>query len=412
MWGTLLSIANAGLGKPTVFLVLILSTTLGFIPATIDQQVVNRISFSERSDGLGTVLRIHLNATDVTFSAPIHHKDGTIEITILKSRIDSNCVLDSPLSPISSYRVDQKGENVSIQLKRAGTAVIASAYRDKNSNDLLVSLAANPSRETNQGPHVSARKATKPTGQPTAIANSNRWKLDTIVIDPGHGGKDSGALSGSGLKEKDVVLSVALKVGDYVKSKLNVNVVYTRNGDEFISLANRGHLANQAEGKLFVSIHANSARDPNAHGTETFFLGLHKTEAAKRVMDRENEVIRFEDDVTQYEDIETRLAVMKTLTQSAFMRQSQFLADLIEDQFENRVGRKNRGVKQAGFYVLYGASMPAVLIELGFLTNNNEASFMESSDGQEYLASAIFRAIRDFKLEHDKGLQFPSVSAK
>ncbi|MDE2996637.1 MAG: N-acetylmuramoyl-L-alanine amidase, partial [Bacteroidota bacterium] len=160
----------------------------------------------------------------------------------------------------------------------------------------------------------------------------------------------------------------------------------------------------QAGGKLFVSIHANSAPDRRAKGTETFFLGLHKTDAARRVMERENEVIFLEEDASAYEEYDARNAVLQTLTQSAYMRQSQALAEGIEDQFENRAGRSSRGVKQAGFYVLYGASMPSVLVELGFLSHPGEAAFMRSEDGQAYLASAIFRAIRTYKSEYDQGL--------
>jgi len=180
--------------------------------------------------------------------------------------------------------------------------------------------------------------------------------------------------------------------------------VYTRQDDRFLTLEGRGHLANQSGGKLFVSIHANSAADRRAKGTETFFLGLHKTDAARRVMERENDVVRLEEDASAYQQYDAMNSVMQTLTQSAYMRQSQALAESIEDQFENRAGRKSRGVKQAGFYVLYGASMPAVLVELGFLSNPGEAAFMSSNEGQAYLASAIFRAIRQYKSDYDEGL--------
>lgn len=137
---------------------------------------------------------------------------------------------------------------------------------------------------------------------------------------------------------------------------------------------------------------------------ETYFLGLHKSDAARQVMERENEVIRLEADASAYYEYNAMTSVMQTLAQSAYMRQSQALAEAIEDQFENRVGRRSRGVKQAGFYVLYGASMPSVLIELGFLSHPGEAAYMRSDDGQTYLASAIFRAIRQFKSEYDQGL--------
>ena len=181
-------------------------------------------------------------------------------------------------------------------------------------------------------------------------------------------------------------------------------MVYTRENDRFISLEGRGHIANKAGGKLFVSIHANAAANRRARGTETYFLGLHKTAAARKVMKRENEVIHLEADDSAYLEYANMTSVIQTLAQSAYMRQSQALAEAIEDQFKNRAGRQSRGVKQAGFYVLYGASMPAVLVELGFLSHPGEAAFMRSEDGQAYLASAIFRAIRRYKSEYDQGL--------
>jgi len=229
------------------------------------------------------------------------------------------------------------------------------------------------------------------------------------VIDAGHGGRDSGAVARDGTREKDIVLNVALKLGQYLRENLGLNVIYTRQDDRFIPLEGRGHIANEAGGKLFVSIHANSAPDRRAKGTETFFLGMHKTDAAQRVMQRENEVIQFEENIDTYARYDANNSVMQTLAQSAYMRQSQSLAEAIEDQFENRAGRNSRGVKQAGFYVLYGASMPAVLVELGFLSNPSEAAFMKSDDGQAYLASAIFRAIRDYKYQYDRGLHLTST---
>ena len=285
-----------------------------------------------------------------------------------------------------------------IKLTLSNSSITATAYRDQASNDILIFVAL----QNEVAPKL-------PTTDPTSGA---RWTLDTIVIDAGHGGKDLGAVASNGLREKDIVLDVALKLGSYLKENLGVNVVFTRDSDEFISLQGRGHLANQVGGKLFVSIHANAAPDRSARGTETYFLGLHKSDAAKRVMDRENEVIQFEDDPTTYERMDSRIAVMHTLAQSAYMRQSQFLADLVENQFEERVGRKSRGVKQAGFYVLYGASMPAILVELGFISNSAEASFMASPDGQSYLASAIYRSIVAYKSEYDKGLLLPSNGDK
>jgi N-acetylmuramoyl-L-alanine amidase len=231
-----------------------------------------------------------------------------------------------------------------------------------------------------------------------------RWRLDTVVIDAGHGGHDAGAIGPGGLREKDVVLQVALRVGRYLEALLGVNVVYTRQDDRFITLRDRGRIANAAAGKLFISIHANAAYNRSAQGTETYFLGMHKTEAAERVMERENSVIQYEKDPTAYDGLDQRALIEQALAQSAYMRSSEELAGLVQEQFTGQIGRIDRGVKQAGFYVLWGASMPAVLVELGFITNAQEAAFLQSENGQIYLASAIFRAVRSFKTQYEKGL--------
>ena len=386
--------------------------------ADVQVPVLNRISFSERSDGMGVVMRLHLDEAIAAFSSPTYREDGSIEIVLFRSTLHRDHQLDAPGHLIHSYRVDQIQNDVVIRLEPGAGPVTASAYRDRSSHDILVGLTGSPPAipviATSGQPapgnrsisdeltRAVTRTADRP--RPAADADARRWTLDTIVIDAGHGGKDSGALAADGTREKDVVLEVARKLGTYLEENLDVNVVYTRQDDRFITLEGRGHLANQAGGKLFVSIHANSASDRRARGTETFFLGLHKTDAARRVMERENEVVRLEEDASTYAEYDAMNSVMQSLTQSAYMRQSQTLAESIEDQFENRAGRKSRGVKQAGFYVLYGASMPAVLVELGFLTHPAEAAFMRSDDGQAYLASAIFRAIRQYKSEYDQGL--------
>ncbi|MFO7315201.1 N-acetylmuramoyl-L-alanine amidase, partial [Rhodothermus marinus] len=139
------------------------------------------------------------------------------------------------------------------------------------------------------------------------------------------------------------------------------------------------------------------------------FLGLHKTEAARRVMERENSVVRLEDDPSQYEHFTEQELILMTLAQSAYLRKSEKLAMLVQEQFAERVGRVNRGVKQAGFYVLWSASMPAILVELGFLTNPQEAAFLKSKEGQAYMASAIFRAVRTFKEHYERELAFPAA---
>jgi len=260
-----------------------------------------------------------------------------------------------------------------------------------------------------------AMSKNSPSSQKSAAADrqqtdlpGHEWHLDTIVIDAGHGGWDYGAFGSGGTLEKNLALALAKELGALLSENLGVKVVYTRTDDRFIPLAERGRIANQAGGKLFLSIHANSSKNRSARGTETFFLGVHRSDSAQVVMERENEVIKLEPDRDQYRQFTQASLAQQALAQSSFLRHSESLAEAIQKQFRDGAIRRDRGVKQAGFYVLFGASMPAVLIELGFLTNPYEETFLASRSGQTTMANAIFRAVETFKLEYEKTLQIAS----
>lgn len=231
--------------------------------------------------------------------------------------------------------------------------------------------------------------------------NENSGRFKTVVIDPGHGGKDPGAL-GRKVKEKDIVLAVALMTGEYLKREMpDLNVVFTRTEDVFVPLDERAEIANKAKADLFVSIHANSISNPKIQGAETFVLGLHRSEENLEVAKKENSVIILEENYTTtyegFDPSQPESYIIFELMQNVYLDQSIAAASAIQDQFEKRVGRRNRGVKQAGFLVLRKTAMPGVLVELGFLSNADEEQFMASDEGQAYLSSAVFRAIRDYK---------------
>jgi N-acetylmuramoyl-L-alanine amidase len=446
-------------GAWVLALALLLSGSFLAGPAAA-RPTVESITFHARSDGQGYVVRIQASGTIQAYGMPRSIGDDRLEWTLYNARLHRDYERASPSGPVRRYTTTQRDGHLVIRLHLKRN-VQAQAYRDRASDDLLLSLAyrgARPAADaadrsasatgasgssadassarasSGQGPSREAAEpasdgsasnepaATEPASSKAASGTSNRsagalrearerWKLDTIVIDPGHGGKDPGAL-GNGLKEKEIVLSVAKKLGDYVENRLGVEVVYTRTDDRFIELEERGHMANRAGGKLFISIHANAARASAAHGAETFFLGPSKSEQARRVMERENSVIKYEDNPDVYEEYDETALVKKTLGQSAFMRSSEQLAGMIQHQFDERVHRRNRGVHQAGFYVLWSASMPSVLVELGFLTNPQEARFLASERGQTYLASAIFRAIRSYKPRYEKGISGGEVARR
>jgi N-acetylmuramoyl-L-alanine amidase len=233
--------------------------------------------------------------------------------------------------------------------------------------------------------------------------NKDNYKIRTVVIDPGHGGKDGGA-PGKYSKEKDIVLAIGLKLGKYVEENLpEIKVVFTRKSDEFIPLYRRAEIANEAKADLFISIHANSNPRPDPSGTYTLVLGLHRADENFEVAKRENSVILLEDDYSsRYENFDPNSPesyIIFSLLQNVYFDQSINFAGMVEDQFRERAKRNDRGVKQQGLLVLAQTSMPGVLIESGFISNPDEEKYLNSEEGQDYLASAIFRAFRDYKNE-------------
>lgn len=219
-----------------------------------------------------------------------------------------------------------------------------------------------------------------------------------VVLDAGHGGKDPGNM-GNGYKEKDIALSIVLKIGKELEKLPGVKVVYTRSTDVFIPLMDRGKIANEANADLFVSVHCNS-HSSQAYGTETYVLGLNRNKTNFEVAKKENSVIYLEDDykVTYngFDPNSPESYIGMALMQEEYLNQSILLADFIQKKFTNELHRHDRGVKEAGFIVLHQTYMPSVLIETGFLTNNHEGAFLNSNTGQNKMAHAVVEAIEKY----------------
>jgi N-acetylmuramoyl-L-alanine amidase len=234
-------------------------------------------------------------------------------------------------------------------------------------------------------------------GQNTA---KERPTIKTVVIDAGHGGKDPGC-HGASANEKNVCLSIALKLGELIKKKFpEIKVVYTRDKDVFVELDERANIANKAKADLFICIHANSA-SPSAYGAETYVLGLHRTESQQHVAERENSTIFLEDDKGEkYKefDMSPDALIARQIQLAVFLDQSILFAEKLQKEFKS-IGRYDRGVRQAGFLVLYKTTMPSVLIETGFLTNPNEEKFLADVDGQTKMANSMFAAFEKYKNE-------------
>ena len=240
---------------------------------------------------------------------------------------------------------------------------------------------------------------------------ANSW---VVVIDPGHGGKDPGAVS-KNTQEKDITLAIALKLGKYIESSMtDVKVLYTRSTDVSVDLDKRPKFANDNKADVFISVHANWVDSPSVKGTETWIMGPHKNDQNLQVAIKENSVISLEKDfTTKYQGFDPESPesyIIFSVMQKEYSAQSLDFAGMVQDQFRLKAGRNDRSVKQAGFLVLWGTTMPSILVETGFITNPDEAKFLNSTDGQDLIASAIFRAFRDYKNTIDKKSGFTNVN--
>jgi len=406
-------------------ILVVLALSLG--SASAQSNILEMVSTAERSDGKGFVLRYHLQQYVDSFKV-FQPTTDLIQMTLYADNIDTTGVKyykgADVFDDISFYTLPF-GIGVDLYLKE-DSYFTADAYPDGNSEDLLLGLTETTKNELEFltdgiDPVIwssfSVSEESLLVGGSTPVENASlgdetynivrdKLKFDVVVIDPGHGGHDVGAIGYKNTYEKDVALDIAKKVGGYINEYLpEVKVVYTREKDTFIELEERGTIANQAEGDLFVSIHCNKHSTRQAYGSEVYFLGLTKSEAALEVMKRENSVINLERGDKKKELTEEDLVIYE-LANSGYMATSEKIAGMLEYQLDERAKRRSRGVKQAPFIVLFHASMPAILVETGFISNPSEHRYLTSDYGQSIIASAIFRAIRDYKDEYEKSQNY------
>lgn len=283
-------------------------------------------------------------------------------------------------------------KNVQLEFELREGYSTSESYQDVASNDIIITI------------HNKL-----PANQPPNTENIiSKWIFDTVVIDAGHGGKDPGAIGVTGVKEKTINLGIALKLGKLIEKNLpSVKVVYTRKGDEFVELYKRGKIANEAGGKLFISIHCNSTPQKNIsnRGFEVYLLRPGRTKEAIEIAEFENSVIEFEDNPQRYQKLTDENFILVSMAHSQYMRYSEKFSDLLNQEWKKEVSIPSLGIKQAGFYVLVGASMPSVLIESGFLSNRRDEAHLASSPGQEEIANAIFSSIKKYKDYYDKEIK-------
>jgi N-acetylmuramoyl-L-alanine amidase len=357
-------------------------TVIGPVPAGYD---IPAVELDQKSNGMLVRIRSTKRFTD--YEAWLK-QDGWLYVTIAGARADTASINAIPSRGLVRRIVAiQSPTSVQLTFRLTGTIEATELIQDPNSNDLLLTI--------------------RPAARTSDLSEQRkRWKLDVIVLDAGHGGHDPGTIGATGTREKDISLGITLKLGKLIEKNLkDIKVVYTRKDDRFIELYRRGQIANEADGKLFISIHCNSMpRKPNpTRGFEVYLLRPGKTEEAVAIAERENAVIELEEGTKdRYQELTEENFILVAMAQSAYVRSSETFADIAQQELERTTDLPNRGVKQAGFYVLVGAAMPNVLVETGYLSNRTDEKFLRSHAGQEKIAESIFSAIKRYKQEYER----------
>jgi len=341
---------------------------------------IHGVEIDEKSNGTILYIKTRDKFPQGHLSA-FKHKNGWFYVTVKDGVIDKNKIEKTfTRGNVRKVTADQLTESCQLAFKLRSEIGGHELYQTTEPSEIVVTLRA-------------------PVETSSRIrAIRDQWFLDTIVLDAGHGGKDGGTQGRMGTKEKDITLDITKRLGSLIEKNSRIKVIYTREEDVFIPLKKRTQMANEKKGKLFISIHANANPNKKVKGFETYLLRPGKNEDAIAVASRENSVINFEENQSQfYENLKGTNLIVATMAQTMYMKESEDLAALIQNEIGKKVNSKDRGVKQAGFYVLVGASMPNVLIETGFLSNRQEEKLLRKKSYRQKIAEGIFKAIILFK---------------
>ena len=346
---------------------------------------VNKIEIDEKANGTILYIKTRKKFPDGHISA-FKNKNGWFYVTIKGGTLDSKTMEKTyTRGSVRKVTADQLDESAQLAFKLRSEIAGHELYQTNNPSEIVITLRT----PIENNIHINSMK--------------DLWFLDTIVLDAGHGGKDSGTIGKRGTKEKDITLDITKRLGLLIEKNTRIKTYYTREEDIFIPLLERTQFANEKMGKLFISIHANANHNQKVSGFETYLLRPGKTEDAISVASRENSVINLEGHKkNSYKRLEGTNLIMATMAQSMFMKESEDLASLIQVEIGKRTQSKNRGVKQAGFYVLVGASMPNVLVEVGYLSNRKEEKLLLKKSYRQKIAEGIYEAIIQFKKSREE----------
>lgn len=348
---------------------------------------ISGITIEEKANG--TLIRVESNKRIPSYSSEF--KDDVLSIIFRGVNADvANISEEGPGGLVKKINVKNIGKDAEFNFTLGKEYTTSEVLNADKSNDILITLH-NKVFENNE---ISGK-------------NKSKWNFDVIVVDAGHGGVDPGTIGVDGIKEKDVTLGIALKLGKLIERNIKgVKVVYTRKTDVAVDLYKRGKIANEKGGKLFISIHCNSTpqKPSSAEGFEVYLLRPGRTKEAIAIAERENSVIQYEENPARYQKLTDENFILVSMAQSAYMKYSEEFSDILNKQMGDDLNIESKGVKQAGFYVLVGASMPSVLIETGFLSNHHDAAILRSQKGQENIAGSIYQAVKRFKAQYEKSL--------
>ncbi len=348
---------------------------------------ITGLSIDEKANG--TLVRVESNKRIPSYSSAF--KDGVLSLVFRGVHVDAAKIdRTGGEGLITDINSENKGPDAVLNIKLRKEYTASEVLNVDNSNDLLITLHNK----------IFENKLNK-------VKEKAKWKFNTVVIDPGHGGKDSGTIGVDGIKEKNINLAIGLKLGELIRKHMkDVKVVFTRKTDKFIELYRRGQIANEEGGNLFISIHCNATphKPSGVNGFEVYLLRPGRTKEAINIAERENAVISYENNPARYKKLTDENFILVSMAQSAYMRYSEKFADLVDKELSKNSTLEERGVKQAGFYVLVGASMPSVLVETGFLSNRHDARYLNSRNGQEHIADGIYKAVKEFKSLYEKNI--------
>ncbi|MBT8391971.1 MAG: N-acetylmuramoyl-L-alanine amidase [Ignavibacteriaceae bacterium] len=356
------------------------------LPPTIGYGITG-LTINEKANG--TLIRIHSKTRIPSYYSS--YEDGELKIIFRK--------VNAEIEKVNKEKVGELVKNIQTRNVGPDTEFIFNVGEQYSTNEVMNAPGGNDILITIHNKVFSYSNTKR---------NIDKWSFDAVVIDAGHGGKDPGAIGVDKIKEKEITLAVALKLGEILKKEMpDVKTVYTRKDDNFIDLYKRGKIANENNGKLFISIHCNvtKKKPSDANGTEVYLLRPGRTTEAIEIAETENSVIEYEENPDRYEKLTDENFILVSMAHSSYMKYSEKFAELLDKEFATNLKLNTRGVKQAGFYVLVGASMPSVLIETGFISNKEEAKFLKSKKGQQQVAESIFSAIKTYRSYYEKEME-------